>query len=79
MGKKDNVKYVVNKGLAFSEESDLSHLETLAKEGWILSSFARGGFCYKLEKSLPQDLQYNLDCYHGKKKDYAEYLVYMVS
>jgi len=54
------IKYVMIRGLAFSEESDMKKLSDYAKQGWILEGIS-GGFLYKLRKDTPQDLVYSLD------------------
>jgi hypothetical protein len=54
-------KYIINKGLAFSEKNDLKKFEDLANEGWILKDFAFGGFFFKLEQGEQQSLSYTLD------------------
>ncbi|SHE93959.1 Protein of unknown function [Seinonella peptonophila] len=56
-----NTKYMINRGLAFSEEQDMRQLNEYAKQGWLLEGFAGGGFFFKLKKGTPQEVQYNLD------------------
>lgn len=55
-----NKKYVMNMGLAFSEESDMKKLKNYAKKGWILEGIS-GGLLYKLRKDTPRDIEYSLD------------------
>lgn len=66
-------KYVLNNGLAFSEEKDLKKLNELAKEGWMLDDFAFGGFFFKLKKAEPQSIIYNLDYQKNVDDDYFDY------
>jgi hypothetical protein len=56
-----DVKYVLNRGLAFSEDRDMQNFSDYAKEGWFLESFAFLGFGYKLRKGTPKKLIYSLD------------------
>jgi hypothetical protein len=53
-------KYVMIRGLAFSEEDDMKKLKNYASQGWILEDIV-GGFFYKLRKDKPQNIVYNLD------------------
>lgn len=59
-----NTKFVIIRGLAFSEEGDMRKLKNYAKEGWILDGIV-GGFFYRLRKGEPRDLDYTVD-YHSK-------------
>ncbi|MBL4935602.1 DUF2812 domain-containing protein [Clostridium sp. YIM B02515] len=62
-------KYVMIRGLAFSEESDMKTLSDYAKQGWILQGIS-GGFLYKLKKDTPQDLVYSLDYQINADEEY---------
>jgi hypothetical protein len=62
-------KYVMIRGLAFSEESDMKKLSNFAKQGWILEGIS-GGFLYKLKKDKPQDLVYSLDYQINADEEY---------
>ncbi|ERI94672.1 hypothetical protein HMPREF1982_00809 [Clostridiales bacterium oral taxon 876 str. F0540] len=62
-------KYVMIRGLAFSEESDMERLSNYAKQGWILEGIS-GGFLYKLKKDEPQDLVYSLDYHINADEEY---------
>lgn len=53
-------KYVMINGLAFSENQDMGKLASYAKDGWMLEGIV-GGFFYKLRKSEPKEIIYNLD------------------
>lgn len=65
MGKE--YKYMINKGLAFSEEKMMKKLSDRAKEGWILEKVTLMWF--KLKKREPQNLIYAVDCNKVKKSD----------
>lgn len=64
------IKYVVNNGLAFSENHDMNKLSNYAKKGWILESLVLGGFFYKLRKAEPKDIVYNLDYQTDASEEY---------
>jgi hypothetical protein len=66
-------KYILNNGLAFSEEKDLKKLSELAEEGWILEDFAFGGLFFKLKKAEPQNIIYNLDYQTNVNDDYFDF------
>lgn len=52
-------KYVINKGFASSEESEMEKLKNYAAKGWLLEDIVYG--FYKLRKDTPQDIVYSLD------------------
>ena len=62
-------KYVMIKGLAFSEESDMEKLEEYASEGWTLEDIV-GGFFYKLRKDKAQNIIYNIDYQTDANEEY---------
>ena len=53
-------KYMINEGLAFSEEKMMKKLSDRAKEGWLLEKATIMRF--KLKKGEPQNLIYSMDC-----------------
>lgn len=64
-------KYVMMRGLAFSEKSDMEMLSSYAKKGWILEGISRVSF-YKLRQDKPQDIQYSLDYQDEATKEYFD-------
>ncbi|NJP38660.1 DUF2812 domain-containing protein [Alkalicoccus luteus] len=60
-------KYVMNRGLAFSEEKDLRKLSDLAAAGWKFEGFAMFGFFYKLRQAEPEAVQYSI--HHEQQPD----------
>lgn len=64
-------KYVMIRGFAFSESSDMERLSRYAKEGWILEGISRG-FFYKLKKGKPQDIEYSLDYQDEATEEYFD-------
>ncbi|MED4534303.1 DUF2812 domain-containing protein [Metabacillus fastidiosus] len=64
-------KYVPSGGLAFYEEKEMKKLSKLAKEGWVLESFAFLG--YKLRKIESQDIDYSVDYQKNPDDDYFTY------
>lgn len=62
-------KYVIIRGLAFSEEGDMEKLKNYASQGWILEDIV-GGFFYKLRKDKPQNIVYNLDYQTETNEEY---------
>lgn len=62
-------KYVMIRGLAFSEEDDMEKLKNYASQGWILEDIV-GGFFYKLRKDKPQNIVYNLDYQTETNEEY---------
>lgn len=62
-------KYVMIRGLAFSEESDMNKLKNYANEGWILESIV-AGFFYRLKKDKPQNIDYSLDYQSEATEEY---------
>lgn len=62
-------KYVMIRGLAFSEEGDMEKLKNYASQGWILEDIV-GGFFYKLRKDKPQNIVYNLDYQTETNEEY---------
>ncbi|OIJ15176.1 hypothetical protein BKP35_04820 [Anaerobacillus arseniciselenatis] len=65
-------KYVLNSGLAFSESGDLAKLSKLAKKGWLLEGISYGGFCFRLVRTEPADVEYSLDYRANVSEDYFE-------
>ncbi|WP_234124320.1 DUF2812 domain-containing protein [Clostridium hydrogenum] len=63
-------KYVMVRGFAFSESSDMEKLRDYAKEGWILEGIS--GLFYKLRKGEAQDIQYSLDYQEEATKEYFD-------
>lgn len=66
-------KYMINGGLAFSEESDLRKLKKQASKGWLLEGFVAGGFLYKLVKNKPTKLIYSIDYQNQADAEYFDY------
>ncbi|AKN30982.1 hypothetical protein Ccar_09035 [Clostridium carboxidivorans P7] len=66
-----DTKYVMSKGIAFSEHEEMQILSEYASKGWILYKFAFLG--YKLKKANPQKLQYALDYRNNTDKEYFSY------
>ncbi len=62
-------KYVMIRGLAFSEEDDMEKLKNYASQGWILEDIV-WGFFYKLRKDKPQNIVYNLDYQTETNEEY---------
>ena len=62
-------KYVMIRGLAFSEEDDMEKLKNYASQGWILEDIV-WGFFYKLRKDKPQNIVYNLDYQTEANEEY---------
>lgn len=62
-------KYIMIRGLAFSEEDDMEKLKNYASQGWILEDIV-GGFFYKLRKDKPQHIVYNLDYQTETNEEY---------
>lgn len=62
-------KYVMIRGFAFSEESDMNKLKNYAKKGWILGSIV-AGFFYRLKKDKPQNIDYSLDYQSEATEEY---------
>ncbi|AYE33825.1 DUF2812 domain-containing protein [Clostridium septicum] len=62
-------KYVMIRGLAFSEEDDMEKLKNYASQGWILEDIVVGIF-YKLRKDKPQNIVYNLDYQTETNEEY---------
>ncbi len=67
----ENKKYVMNRGLAFSEEKEMKKLSTYAREGWFLKKFAFFGFT--LQKGEPQELDYSIDHQAEADEEYFSY------
>lgn len=61
-------KYIPTRGLAFREEETMEKLSRYARKGWILQDFALFGF--KLKKTTPQNLAYNLDFHTNPDEEY---------
>jgi len=70
MGK--NVKYIGITG--YDSEYDMDELSKYARKGWELADLSRGGLCYKLVKSQPEEAIFEADYFKG---DEAEYLAIM--
>ncbi len=73
MKKSKETRYLPSWGLALVEEKEMKQLGQLAREGWLLESFAFLG--YKLRKAEPQELDYALDIHAvlaGERADYVE-------
>lgn len=66
-----DTKYVMSKGIAFSEHEEMEMLSEYASKGWILYKFAFLG--YKLKKANPQKLQYALDYRNNTDEEYFSY------
>ncbi|MEI5906657.1 DUF2812 domain-containing protein [Bacillus spongiae] len=66
-------KYVLNGGLAFSEEKDMKKLSKYAKDGWVLEGFSLLGLGYKLKKGASQELDYSLDYQLEADEEYFSY------
>ena len=64
-------RYVMSGGLAFTERGDMEKLRRLAKEGWVLDSFAFLG--YYVRKTEPCDLIYSVDYHRVAADGMAEY------
>ncbi len=69
-----NKRFIIGKGLAFSEAWEMQYLSKLAAEGWFLESHAFCGFGYRLCKGEKQDLQYCMDYQKLSKEDQEDYL-----
>ena len=65
MGKE--YKYMINEGVAFSEDKMMKKLSDRAKEGWLLERATIMSF--KLKKGEPQNLIYSMDCNNPKDSD----------
>lgn len=63
-------KYIINPGLAFSEDSLIEKLNNYAKEGWLLEKFTHTGFFFKLVKGEPTDEIYCMDTRKEVDNDY---------
>ncbi|MFD1017737.1 DUF2812 domain-containing protein [Thalassobacillus hwangdonensis] len=70
---KKRTKYIMNNGLAFSENSDMEKLGALAKEGWIFERISSFGFTYKLKRGKPQQVQYSIDYQKNPDEEYFSY------
>lgn len=64
-------KYMMSKGLAFAEKGDLEKLSKKAKQGWHLKSLALAG--YRLEKSVPEEIEYSIDYRLLREEEKEEY------
>lgn len=64
-------RYVISKGLAFAEESEMKKLGALSEEGWFLDHFSLFGFIVR--KGLPHKLIYCLDIRQLQKEEEQEY------
>ncbi|MCL2560607.1 MAG: DUF2812 domain-containing protein [Turicibacter sp.] len=71
--KNKDVMYIRNNGYAFNAEDDMKKLSELAGEGWVLTGFKRSIYYYKLERSTPENVVYNIDMYKGEAEDLDEY------
>lgn len=60
-------KYMINEGLAFSEDKMMKKLSDRAREGWLLEKATIMRF--KLKKGEPQNLIYSMDCNDPKESD----------
>lgn len=65
MGKE--YRYMINEGLAFTEEKMMKKLSDRAKEGWLLEKATLMRF--KLKKGEPENLIYSMDCNNPKSSD----------
>lgn len=64
-------KYMMSRGLAFSEASDMKRLRKKSLQGWHLNKFSFLG--YRLERGNPQDVIYTIDYRLLNEKDAPEY------
>jgi hypothetical protein len=67
-------KYIINKGLAFSENSLISKLNQYASEGWLFQEFSTFGLFLKLSKGEPTDYIYCMDI--QEKGDEEYYMIF---
>lgn len=65
-------KYIINAGLAFSENKEIKKLEKMAADGWIFQKFAWGGFFYKLLEGPKQELTYTMDYQSNPDTEYFQ-------
>lgn len=66
-------RFIIGRGLAFSETKEMQHLSKLAEEGWFLESPAFCGFGYKLCRGEKQELQYCIDYQKLTKEESIDY------
>ncbi|WPC39498.1 DUF2812 domain-containing protein [Clostridium sp. JS66] len=66
-----DTKYVMSKGIAFSEHEEMQILSEYASKGWFLYEFAFLG--YRLKKADPEKLQYALDYRNNADEEYFSY------
>lgn len=69
---KRETRYVMMRGLAFSETSDMKTLQNLAQDGWQLEGIS---FCimFRLRKAEPEQVEYSMDYREDADEDYFEY------
>ena len=65
-------KYMMNRGLAFSEKDDIKKLEKLAAEGWVFEKFAWVDFYYKFVQGPKQVINYTMDFQSKPDSEYFE-------
>ncbi|GIO22676.1 DUF2812 domain-containing protein [Oceanobacillus sp. J11TS1] len=70
-------KYIMSKGLAFSEEKDMEKLRRFSLKGWHVSDFKFMG--YSLEKGESSDYIYNVDYRSLKEQEEEEYFDFFSS
>ncbi len=70
-------KYIMSKGLAFSEDKDMERLHRLSLKGWHVSRFSFMG--YSLEKGESTEYIYSLDYRSLKEGEEEEYLDFFSS
>ena len=73
---KNNVRYLLNWGLAFDETRILKRFEELAEEGWFLESMTT--FRYRLRKGAPSRLRYAMDYRRLQAEEEADYYAIFV-
>jgi hypothetical protein len=69
---KKETRYVMIGGLAFSERSDMTRLQRLAEDGWLLDGISFGMW-FRLRKADPEQVEYSMDYRDEADEDYFQY------
>lgn len=69
----NQTRYILSKGLAFAEQSEMNKLSRLSENGWVLERFSRFGSGFIVRRGPAHKQIYCLDIQHVPQKDEKEY------